>query len=182
MLPTLSPQIQGLRILNSVSLSPPAGSGIVAELYRWDPSGGGRGTIPICPSGDSAQRYLYLGQNAIFRQKRPIFFRPKMAPKWPKSGQKWPKLPQNLRNKLRGGAQEIRTNPTNIGKMAKNAPTIQNKNVKMAKNRQKSSNIIKKSIFPTSTSKKGHFLPTRDSMCARLARRRHPLCVDGDRV
>ena len=47
--------------------------------------------------------------------------------------------------------------------MAKNAPTVQNENalkrVKMAKNRQKSAEIIKKSISPTTTSPKGHFLP-----------------------
>ena len=32
------------------------GLDIVADLYRWDPGGG---AIPICPSGDSAQRSLY---------------------------------------------------------------------------------------------------------------------------
>ena len=41
-------------------------------------------------------------------------------------------------NKIAGMAQEIITNPKNIGKMAKNAHTVQNENapkrVKMAKN------------------------------------------------
>ena len=40
-----------------------AGLGIVAELYRWTPGGGCYRISVFCA--------LYLGQNAIFRQKKP---------------------------------------------------------------------------------------------------------------
>ena len=47
---------------------------------------------------------------------------------------------------IRGIPQKIPTNPKNIGKIAKNAPTAQNENtlkrVTMAKNCQKSAKIV----------------------------------------
>ena len=58
-----------------------------------------------------------------------------------KNGQNRPKIAEINR----GGPPE-NPNPKNIGKMAKNAPTVQNENtpkrVKMAKNLQKSTKII----------------------------------------
>ena len=59
-----------------------------------------------------------------------------------KKAQKWSKMRNNLRV-----PQKIPTNPQNIGKMAKNAPTAQSENapkrVKMAKNDQKAAKMAK---------------------------------------
>ena len=68
----------------------------------------------------------------------------KSAQKWPKNGPKMVKNGQNcpkIGEIIGGGPHKIPTNPKNIGKMAKNAPTVQSENapkrVKMAKNDQK---------------------------------------------
>ena len=77
----------------------------MAELYRCDPPG----AIEFL---DSRILRLFLGQNAIFRQKKAKnFFGPKMVRKWPKSGQKWPKLPQNRRNNWRGSPRKSQRIP-----------------------------------------------------------------------
>ena len=70
-----------------------AGLGIVAELYRWTPRGGCYRISVFCASVFCA---LYLGQNAIFRQKKPKnLSAPKKSengPKVVKNGQNCPKI------------------------------------------------------------------------------------------
>ena len=98
-----------------------------------------------------------------FFGKNRLFFGSKMVQKWPKSGQNGPKIGQKM-----GVPQKIPTNPKSIGKMSKNAPTVQSENapkrVKMARNDQTSAKmakkwqkLYKKSIFSTTTSLKRSF-------------------------
>ena len=64
---------------------PRPGLDIVAELYRCDPPPGG-GAIEFLDSGILR---LFLGQNAIFQQKKVKKNRPKNGPKM---AQKWSKM------------------------------------------------------------------------------------------
>ena len=78
--------------------------------------------------------------------------------------QNWPKMVKNGQNcpKIgeinRGGPPE---NPNESQKYRKNGPTVQYENApkrsEMAKNQQKSANIVKKVDFPTTTSPKRPF-------------------------
>ena len=91
---------------------------------------------------------LFLGQNAIFRQKKPKKNRPKNCPKMVKNGQNGPKIGEINR----GGPPE---NPNESQKYRKNGQKRSHsaiwkctKTVKMTKNRQKSANNMKKIDFP----------------------------------
>ena len=55
---------------------------------------------------------------------------PKMAQKWSKMA----KITPTLAKYISGVPQKIPTNPKNIGKMAKNAPTVQSENAPKSKN------------------------------------------------
>ena len=114
------------------------------------------------------------GKNPFFGQKRS-----KSGPRVVKNGQNCPQIGEIIG----AGPQKIPTNPKNIGKMAKNAPTEQSENapkrVKMAKNDQKSAkmakkweNLYKKSIFSTTTSLKSHFLKEMHQNNIRLRRKK----------
>jgi len=145
-------------------LIPQAGLGIVPALCARDPPPGGGGCDTKIPHAPTSPRALIPGPKSHFSAKTSHCF---LAQKWSKNGPKVVKndqnCPQNRRNKLPGGGQEIRTNPQNIGKMAKNAPPPQCK-MKMhqkSKNGYKLAKIgkkcLKKSIFPTTTSQKRPF-------------------------
>ena len=75
----------------------------------------GGGAIPICPSGDSAQRSPFLGQNAIFRQKKTKIF---SAQKLSKNGPKVVKNGPQIGEINRGGPPE---NPNESQKYRKNS-------------------------------------------------------------
>ena len=94
--------------------------------YACYPRGGG--CYRISRTRARAHASLFLGLFGILGQKKPIFFRPQNGPKMAQKWSKMAKIAPKSANKIVGVPQEIPTNPKNIGKMAKNAPTVQNEN------------------------------------------------------
>ena len=117
----------------------------MAEIYSSTPGGGGcyRHCATVCLP-------LYLGQNAIFQQKKP---KKKLAQKKYENGPKVVKngqnCPQNRRNNWRSPRKSQRIPkisekwPKTLPLKCENAP----KKVKMTKNRQKMAKLIRKIDF-----------------------------------
>ena len=101
--------------------------------YTVGPPGGG-GAIEFMSSVLLSSAHYTWAKMPFFGKKSQKKIWPKKSPKM---AQKWSKWTQNWWNKSRGGPQKIPTNPKNIEKMAKNAPTVQSENapkrVKMGK-------------------------------------------------
>ena len=72
----------------------------------WRDTAGTGGAIPICPSGDSAQRSSFLGQMPFFGKQSLFFFWPKNGPKMAQKWSKMAKIAPQIGEINRGGPPE----------------------------------------------------------------------------
>jgi len=83
------------------------------------------GVLYIFPARAHVRTRLFSGAFGDFSATKAFFFSmPKNGPTMAKNGQNGQNCPK-IGQQNRGVPQEIPTNPKNIGKMAKNAPTVQ---------------------------------------------------------